>query len=280
MLNPDYPLREELTSAEKSASPASAWWSEDAGFFGSFYLGGDDSLEGHLLASPQTQDSRTQREADGVLRLARLRAGDQVLDLPCGGGRHSVALASRGLRMTGVDLNHVHLQAARRLAAERRVEARFQHNDMRRIEFSQEFDAIINMFYSFGFFSSEEDNRLVIERFRAALKPGGRFLMHTDVNLQRVRDRTYQFHERRTLKDGGALIIDEHYDESTRRMEGAWTIRKDGQDRTRSYSVRVYEVDEFIELCQSCGFQTCRAYGDWHGGPCSEASEEIIFVAE
>jgi len=258
---------------------SSPWWSETGGFFGAHYLQGDRSIEGHLAALSLTQPQRTSREVDGVMRLVGIAPGQKVLDVPCGAGRHSIELAARGVEVVGVDLNRVHLAAARAEAARRGVDVAFEEGDMRALDRQAEFDAVINMFYSFGFFDTDAENLRVLAEFRAALRPGGRMLMHTDVNLARVRSGQYRLQECRRLDGGGTLHIAEHYDAATKRIEGAWTVVRAGEATSRDYSVRVYETAEFIGMCLEAGFDTCVAYGDWAGSPCSDVSEEIVFVA-
>jgi len=184
-----------------------------------------------------------------------------------------------GYSVLGVDLNGMHLAEARRQAEAQKLLVSFEQADMLAFYRPQTFDLVINMFYSFGFFESEEENKRVLRNFQASLKPGGRFLMHTDVNLDRIRSGAYRLNEVRHLPGGEVLRIDERFDSASRRMVGSWSIKNGTRDESRSYSVRVYEVEEFIDLCRSCGFHDCVAYGSWHGEPCTPNSEEVIFVA-
>ena len=80
-----------------------AWFEDGGGFFGRYYIEGDNSIEGYLR-NPMTLEERTQREIDGVVKLLDLRAGDRVLDCPCGYGRHSPELGSRGFDGVGCDI--------------------------------------------------------------------------------------------------------------------------------------------------------------------------------
>src|SRR5437762_102596 len=66
-----------------------------------------------------TPESATQEEADFIERMIKAPKGAELLDIPCGGGRHAMALASRGYRMTGLDLSPTFLRAAQNLARER-----------------------------------------------------------------------------------------------------------------------------------------------------------------
>ncbi len=267
-----------VSGDQAPASQAVPWWSEEAGFFGSLYLEGDLSLEGHLADCHLTQQQRTEREVDGVVRLTGLRLGERVLDVPCGAGRHSIELAFRGYDVVGQDLNRVLLGVARENALHQGVRVSFEEGDMRTLGFARQFDVLINMFYSFGFFDSDEENARVLANFRAALRPGGRMLMHTDVNPPRLRSGLYRLKESRHLANGSLLQIAEDYDEATRRINGSWSIVRDGQTTSRNYSVRVYEADEFIQMCLDNGFKECKAYSDWNGASYSEQAEEIIFV--
>ena len=219
------------------------WWSEEYGFFGSFYLCGDDSIEGHLSIR-HSQAERTREEVEGICRLSHLRPGDKVLDVPCGAGRHSLALAEMGYPVLGIDLNGTHLAEARRQAVARKLLVSFEQADMLAFCRPQAFDLAINMFYSFGFFESEEENKRVLRNFQTSLKPGGRFLMHTDVNLDRIRSGTYRLNEVRHLAGGGVLRIDERFDSASRRIVGSWSIENGTREESRTYSVRVYEVEE------------------------------------
>src|SRR5438128_2740996 len=146
------------------------WWEEDAGFFGRGYMEGDNSYEGYL-STRMTLKERTQHEVNGIVRQLKLLPDARVLDCPCGYGRHSLDLARRGFRVVGVDINSEELQVARQ-QIDQMTTIQFIQSDMRLLQFSNEFDAVINMFYSFGFFESDDENRRVLRNFYNALKPG------------------------------------------------------------------------------------------------------------
>lgn len=256
------------------------WWDEAAGFFGDFYIRGDNSQEGYLCARRLSLSERTLVEGDGVIRLLGLTGRRRVLDIPCGYGRHSIELARRGHFVTGTDLNAVHLDRAREDAEHQGVAVTFERRNMLTLAYQEEFDAVINMFYSFGFFGTDDENLGVLRNFYQALLPGGKFLMHTDVNMPRIRNGGYRAHEVRNLMGGGRLLIDERFDDATCRIEGQWTIERGSTKSSKRYSVRVYEVPEFVQMCLDVGFATCSALGGWDGKPYSPETEEIIFVAQ
>jgi cyclopropane fatty-acyl-phospholipid synthase-like methyltransferase len=244
-------------------------------FFGKYYMDGDNSLDGYRSAQIQSLRDRTIAEVDGVIRLLELGKDAKILDIPCGYGRHAIELAGRGFNVTGVDLNHTHLDKARRISAQKGRLIRLIHEDMRKTGFLEEFDAVINMFFSFGFYKTDEENFQALRKFCEALKHGGQFLMHTDVNVPRIEKGKYKLYEERRLVSGGILTIKEKFVPDTKRIEGSWTIN----DETRHYSVRVFTKNEFIKWCLGAGFQTCEAYSSWDRADYSEDGEDMIIVA-
>ena len=122
---------------------------------------------------------RAEAEVDFIVEALAVQPGGSLLDLCCGEGRHTVALARCGYRMTGLDLSALHLRYARRAAREAGVAIRWHRGDMRDIPWQGEFDAVINMFTAFGYFETEEEDSRVLAAVARALRPGGRLLMDT-----------------------------------------------------------------------------------------------------
>ncbi len=255
------------------------WWSEEYGFFGDFYMDGDASQEGYLIEKKQNLKERTTCEVDGVIKLLSLKNGASILDCPCGYGRHSIELARRGFEVTGSDINSVHLKKAIDTSKENSLNVTFNKESMLELQYSSKFDAVINMFYSFGFFDTDEENEKVLKNFFDSLKPGGKFLMHTDVNVPRILSGKYKEDEQRNLLAGKTLRIIDSYDSQTKRINGAWIIQNDDKEERKDYSVRVYTKEEFEGMCKRIGFSSVVTYSGWEGGEYSENAEDMIVVA-
>jgi cyclopropane fatty-acyl-phospholipid synthase-like methyltransferase len=256
------------------------WWEEGAGFFGRGYMEGDNSLEGYL-AQPLTLAERTANEVSGIINLLKLQPGQRLLDCPSGYGRHSIELARRGMEVIGADINTEELQKACQCVHDL-TNVQFIKNDMRFLFFHDYFDAAINMFYSFGFFESDEENIQVLRNFYNALKQGGQFLMHTDVNISRIVSGKYKSVEQRHLCDGRVLEIIDRYDPIRKRIDGTWTLlHTNGRtEELTPYSVRVYTAEEFTHWCHLVGFKQVTAYGSWDGAPLTDDSEDMMIIAE
>ena len=253
------------------------WYKDGEGFFGKHYIEGDNSKKGYE-ETHRNLTERTAREVKGIIDLLNVSEGCSVLDCPCGYGRHSIALSKKGMSVTGVDINTDHLE----IALNQDIESvNFLKKDMLNMNFENKFDAAINMFYSFGFFESDEENKKALKNFYNSLKPSGKFLMHTDVNIQKINSGKYKFEEVRELQNGEHLKIVERFDKKNMRMLGTWTIhRQDGSTIPLTpYSMRIFDETEFANWCLEVGFSSVDIYGDWDGSPLDSSADNMIIIA-
>lgn len=116
----------------------------------------------------------TKQEVDFLLHLLDLPEGSRVLDVGCGPGRHLLALAHAGLRVTGVDVSERFLAIARDRASEQNLGGRVAlfECDARTMPFDDEFDAVLSICQG-GFGLMGQDDGLVLRRMMEAAKPGG-----------------------------------------------------------------------------------------------------------
>jgi ubiquinone/menaquinone biosynthesis C-methylase UbiE len=158
-------------------------WDE---FFSDFYL--------RAYAEDERQGD-AEAQALAAVRLAGCREGGDVLDVPCGFGRHAVPLARAGYRVVGVDRSEALLAEARRRAADGRPRAEFVRADYRDLPQKDEsFDAAVNLFTSLGYLGDEEDVGVLAE-IRRVLRPGGRLVIettHRDLLVRDARDQVWQ----------------------------------------------------------------------------------------
>jgi len=125
----------------------------------------------------------THREADTIARLLRTAPGAELLDVPCGGGRLSLALAERGYRPTGVDVSAELLELARSCDGADRVS--WEHREMRDLPWPGRFDGAFCVGNSFGYLD-EEGNAAFLRAVAASLKPGARFILETPMVLENL----------------------------------------------------------------------------------------------
>lgn len=235
--------------------------------------------ENWLTISSQTHPpEKSAAEVDFLVDELGLQSGQTVLDLPCGHGRHSIEFARRGLRVVGVDLNEDPLERAYWAAREAGVKVDLRRIDMREIEFREEFDAVFNLWTSFGYFESEAEDRLVLERAYRALRPGGAFVLET-VNLYAVlrRFEPRSWHE---LGDGRMLLEERSFDPWTGKMQSGWVLVEPSGERIEmAFATRAYTLVELVRMLTSVGFRVERAFGDYQGSEYAVDSRRMIVIA-
>src|SRR5213595_2590511 len=119
----------------------------------------------------------TEQEVGFIVDALGLEAGERVLDVGCGPGRHAFALARRGIDVVGVDLSGDFIALARDAAAVDGLPARFEVGDVRELPYDAEFDAVVCLCQGgFGLLGGRDEPR-AFERIAAALRPGGRLAL-------------------------------------------------------------------------------------------------------
>jgi SAM-dependent methyltransferase len=242
------------------------WYRE---FFDDLYL---------RVYQPLEAPEQVRREVDFIVKALDLPAGAKVLDLCCGQGRHSLELARRGFQVVGVDLSEALLYAARKRAESEGLSVTFLHCDMREIDFADEFDAVINMFTSFGYLESEAEDEKVLGKVAQSLKSGGKFLLDV-VNRDRlVRD--FQAREWHAADEGWLVLEERTFDHLSGRMETRWVcVARDGVRYERLSSVRLYTASELRTMLERAGLKVTNLFGDYDGSTYSWDSQRLIVVA-
>ena len=192
---------------------------------------------------------QNEQEADLIERLLGLSHGSEVLDVPCGAGRLSLALASRGVRPTGVDLSPAFLDRAR--AADRAGNVAWEQRDMRDLPWGARFDGAFCVGNSFGYLD-DDGNAAFLRAVASTLKPGARFVLETPMVLESLL-RTIK--DRFWVKAGDVhLLVSNHYDQTRGRLDIEYTFVADGRIEVRSGTHRAYTYRQLIELFQAAGF--------------------------
>ncbi|MDP9349635.1 MAG: class I SAM-dependent methyltransferase [Gemmatimonadota bacterium] len=220
---------------------------------------------------------RTLREVEGIADVLGLPDGARVLDLACGWGRHSIELARAGFRVTGVDFSETLLARARKRAKAAGVEVEWVRADMREIPWTGEFDAVLSLFSSLGYFLSDAEDLRVLQAAHRALRPGGFLLletMHRDFLVADYADRDWW-----ETEDGTFVWVERELDavEGVSREWLRW--RKGEETGEKFHALRVRSATEWDALLRQAGFQPLEWYGDWELAPFLHTSENLIAVA-
>lgn len=239
-------------------------------FFGEDYLGAY-----HETISAEN----TLMEIGFVQQVLRLPLGSEVLDLCCGHGRHSVLLAKSGLNMTGLDLSEQYLKEAASYATSMGVELQLVHSDMRHIPFESRFDAVINLFTSFGYLSSDDEDVQVLKQVSKALKPGGRFLIDL-INRDWVFSNNIE-DERKVAPNGTVYQEHRELDQANGRIKNTFTVTTAGgvTHKSDGLAIRLYTLAELKSMLFDAGLTIMAVYGGYKSQSYNNESRRMIVVS-
>jgi len=215
-------------------------------------------------------------QVEKILDLMKPPPGAQILDLCCGVGRHSVELARRGYRVTGVDRTERYLDTAVARAEAEKLAIKFVREDMRTFRRPDTFDAVTNLFTSFGYFDNPDDDRRILDNIHHSLKKGGCLLME----LEGKEILAKKFQPRDWLEKDGVFFLQERepVDRWTY-LKNRWILIRDGQVEEFHLKLRIYSAHELVTLLKSAGFGDVSVYGDLDGSPYDHTARRMVVVA-
>ena len=241
------------------------WWTE---YFDEQYL---------LEYEPLFSLERDRQEVARLIDVLALPSGARVLDVPCGQGRHAHLLAEAGFDVDGLDYSPELLARAKARGTGKTL--RYTRGDMRTLpsKWSGRFDAVLNLFTSFGFFGDPADDRRVIREFARVLKPGGVLVWHggsRDGVMARFLARDWW------QTENGTLIAQERrFDPLSGQLNvsSVWSGPK--HRGARDHTIRLYTPTRLAELCAEADLIVEQAYESFTDKSLTRRSSEMMLVA-
>ncbi len=234
------------------------------------------------LMSPFMFDERrwevAEEQIEQLVEYLELEGGTKILDLPCGPGRHSLELARRGMDVTAVDRTTLYVDEARRRAAEEGLDIEFHVADMRDFERQEEFDVVINLFTSFGYFEDEAEDLRSLARFYESLRPGGHLVI--DVVGKEGLAQVIQPRSWRETEDGSVLLEERTLSDDWGWIDNRWIIITPEGDRHEFHvGHRLFSAVELRKLVQRVGFVDIDISGGLDGRPYPPDSFRLVVTA-
>lgn len=199
-----------------------------------------------------------------------LKKGQTIMDLACGKGRHAISLNKLKYDVTGVDLSPESILYAKNFENE---SLHFDVHDMCK-PYHKKFDAVFNLFTSFGYFENETDNYSTIAAIKANLKPGGKAVIDF-MNVNYVKSNLVEketksvsnitFHIHRYLKDG--YIIKDI------------SFRDNNENYLFTEKVKALTIRDFQNYFDKAGIELLFTFGDYNLGTFDpEKSPRLILI--
>jgi SAM-dependent methyltransferase len=206
---------------------------------------------------------RDEAEAKNVIDLIQrnvlLRTDSKVLDVCCGAGRHSIELARRGYEVTGFDLSRFLISEAKNnliKSKERSLNVKFLIRDMRNFIFDWKFDISVNLFSSFGYFESDEENFKVFKNVSNTIRKGGYFVF----------DYLNEGYLRANLIAESKDMLDRKIVCQKRRIDGDFIVKDIMIGKYKFQEIlKLYSFKKIEEVLKNYRFIVKNVFGDYLG---------------
>ena len=216
------------------------------------------------------QASQTTAEIDFVLDVAGLAPGSRVLDVPCGSGRHSIELARRGHRVTGLDISVEALSHARN--ADSDVDLR--HADVQDLaSLGLTADLAICLGNSFGYLDHAANQRFLADLAEAAPT------LVIDYGCAAEAILPHPPGVLRMSAGGVDMIADNHYDVTEARLLIDFTFTQGERTQQATAVQHVYTAAELTRMLVAAGYTHVDRYGDTDRGDFQLGSHRLLAVA-
>ena len=231
-----------------------------------------DSPYYHILYQHR-DESEARFFLDNLLNDLKIPQQSSILDLACGKGRHSIYLYSKGYKVTGADLAPESIQLANQSATEG---LNFVVQDMRNPLPDVQFDAIFNLFTSFGYFENESENLSVLNAVCHNLKPDNGIFVLDFMNVVKVISKLVLFE----IKEIQGISF-----ELRRFVENKKIIKEIRfNDKGHAYffreMVNAFELKDFERMFEAVGFRIQKVFGNYALEPFDPAtSDRLILIA-
>lgn len=220
--------------------------------------------------------NRNEKEAEffleNLLNYLALNKNDLICDLACGKGRHAVFLNKKGFQVLGLDIAPDSICEAKK---NENNSLSFAVHDMRQTLGSNRFNAILNLFTSFGYFDSLKENNKVLNNIYNALKPGGTLVIDF-FNATKVQNQLIPFEQK--VIDGITFNI-------AKKVENGKIYKKIAfnhhhKDYQFCEEVQLISKKDFVIMLQNNNFVLDMVFGDYELNEFNETqSDRLILIA-
>jgi SAM-dependent methyltransferase len=227
---------------------------------------------GPLMFSTQRIAS-TPGEIDQILALTQIPPGSHILDLCCGVGRHSLELARRGFKVTSIDRSEEYLQQAREQAQKEGLSIKFIRDDMRNFSHPDTYNLVINLYTSFGYFESQNEDQKVASNIYRSLKTDGLLVM--EMSSKEVLARVFRERDWREV-DGFIWLEERKIINDWSQIQTRWITFKGNRRYDHMFKLRLYSAVELRALLQAAGFAESKVYGGLDGIPYDHNARRLV----
>ncbi len=220
--------------------------------------------------------------AQYVKDLAHLKDGAKVLDAGCGLGRISVELAALNLDVTGVDIIQSELDAARDSAEAEGVPLTLINHDLRNWHAPDQFDCAVNLYTSFGYCETVDEDLQILHNIADSVKPDGTFIMECTSRETAV---MYWTPGEEFERAGYKVVTHFEVTGAWEGLKSQWILYPLTGDTTKpivdhTFIQRLYPATFLRDKLLEFGFSKAEVYGDYDLSPYNEHARTMIIMGK
>jgi len=117
-------------------------------------------------------NKRSRKEVNEIIKLLKIKKSHLILDLCCGWGRHVCSFYKKSYNIRGIDISNEFISYAKKTCKPKL----FSIKDVKKLNYKNEFDIILNLETSFGYYG-DNTNKIILRKIYAALRKDGKFLL-------------------------------------------------------------------------------------------------------
>lgn len=219
----------------------------------------------------------TELDADFIERQLELAPSSKIVDVPCGSGRHSLALAARGHRLTGLDISVEAIGFARRAATAAGLDIDLRVADMRSVPRDGSFDVALCLGNSFGYLDIT-GTREFAAALADAVRPGGGLVIDFSAAAESILPGFTG--ESRQMQTGDITVdATTDYDMAGSRLISGYRFSRGSQVVAVTAVHHLYTVAHLGQLLADAGFSDISRFGGVSGEPFEIGSNRLLLTA-
>ena len=225
--------------------------------------------------------------AEKVCSIAKLKPGSKILDAGCGPGRITTELALLNMDVTGIDIIQPFLDAAKESADDEGVSVNLVNADLRNFcpqsadsknDYFEKFDLAVNLYTSFGYCDTIEEDTLILKNIFNSIKKGGTFILEMTSRESAIK----YFTEGEWFRRAGKIVFTEFSVQGAwEGLVSKWTLIDEttGEKTEHCFVQRLYSAVELCRTLKEIGFTSIEVEGGFDGEKYDQNLKTLVIIA-
>ena len=196
-----------------------------------------------------------ERFLEKLVKYQELKSNSKIIDLACGKGRHSVFLNKMGFDVLGLDLSKENISYDKKFESET---LKFKIHDMRNRIDNGKVDAVFNLFTSFGYFKSDEEDQKVFTSVSEILNKDGIFVLDF-MNSEFIKHHLIPY--QKVTKSDIEFTIEKRIE--NKHVFKKITFQDKGVDLKFEENVKLHSLNSIQNFAKNAGLERIKLWGDY-----------------